>query len=119
MEKLVIIGTHAEDDPEKATLVWVMACTATASEMEPVVVLQGMGVYMARKNYAAGIRVPSFPPVDELIEAFQESKGKLLVCAPCLNKRNLGQEDLLEGATIINAPTVIKEIGEATQVITY
>lgn len=119
MDKLVIIGTHAEENPEKAILSFVMACTATASEMDPVVVLQGPGVWLARKGYAKTISVSSFPPLDELLEAFQESKGRLLVCAPCMNKRDIQPEDLVEGSVVVNAPTVIKEIGEAKQVITY
>jgi len=119
MEKLVIIGTHSEENPELAILPFVMACTATASEMEPVVVLQGPGVWLARKNYAKTISVSSFPPLDELMEAYLESKGRLLVCAPCINKRGMTQEDLVEGAVVVNAPTVIKEIGEAKQVVSY
>ncbi|HUV24575.1 MAG TPA: DsrE family protein [Methanomassiliicoccales archaeon] len=119
MEKLVIIGTHGEENPEKAILPFVMACTATASNMDPVMILQGPGVWLARKGYAKTISVSSFPPLDELLEAFQESKGRILVCAPCLKKRNIQPEDLVEGAVVINAPTVIKEIGEAKAVLSY
>jgi uncharacterized protein involved in oxidation of intracellular sulfur len=119
MEKLVIIGTHGEENPEKAILPFVMACTATASEMEPVVVLQGPGVWLARKGYASTVSVSSFPPLDELLEAYMESKGRLLICAPCINKRNIDPEELVEGAVVVNAPTVIKEIGEAKQVVSY
>jgi len=118
-KKLVIVATHAEDNPEKAILPFVMACTATASEMEPVVVLQAMGVYLARKGYAETIEVSSFPPLDELIEAYLEGKGGLLVCSPCMNKRGIKPEDLIEGAVVVNAPTVIKEIAEAKQVVSY
>jgi len=119
VEKLVIIGTHGEENPEKAILPFVMACTATASNMDQVMILQGPGVWLARKGYAKTISVSSFPPLDELLEAFQESKGRILVCAPCLKKRNIQPEDLVEGAVVINAPTVIKEIGEAKAVLSY
>jgi predicted peroxiredoxin len=119
MDKLVIIGTHGEENPELAILPFVMACTATASEMDPVVVLQGPGVWLARKGYAKTISVSSFPALDELMDAYLESKGRLLICAPCINKRDIDPEELVEGAVVVNAPTVIKEIGEAKSVVTY
>jgi len=119
MEKLIVIATHAEDNAELATLPFVMAVTATASEMEPVVVLQAMGVWLATKGYAEHMTVSGFPPLNELMESFMESKGRLLVCAPCMKKRGIELEDLIEGAIVVNAPTVIKEIGEAKQVVCY
>ncbi len=119
MDKLVIIATHGEENQELATLPFVMAVTGTASEMEPILVLQASAVWLAKKGYAEIIKVTGFPPLDELLEAFQEGKGRLLVCAPCMSKRGLKEEDLIEGATVVNAPTVISEIGEAKQVVTY
>lgn len=119
MEKLLIIATHAEDNPEKATLPFVVAVTALASEMQPVVALQSMGVYLAKKGYAKMVHESSFPPVDELIDSYLSSGGKLLVCSPCMKKRGLEPSDLIEGAVIVNAPTLVKEIGEAKAVLTY
>ncbi|MBM4237233.1 MAG: sulfur reduction protein DsrE [Euryarchaeota archaeon] len=119
MEKILIISTHAEDNPEKATLPFVVAVTALASNMQPIVALQSMGVYLATKGYAKIVHEASFPPVEELIETFIDGGGKLLVCSPCIKKRGIEQDDLIEGAVIVNAPTLIKEIGEAKAVLTY
>jgi predicted peroxiredoxin len=119
MDKLFIIVTHAEDNPELATMPMLMAVTATASEMYPVVLLQSMAVHMATKGYAEKVHEAFFPPMDELLQAFLEGKGRLLVCEPCMKKRGIAKEDLIEGAIVANAPTIIKEIADAKNVISY
>lgn len=119
MEKLLIICTHGEDNPEKATLPFVMAVTAFASGMEPVVALQSMGIYLAKKGYAKHVHEASFPPLEDLMTTFMEAGGKLLVCSPCMKKRGVDQGDLIEGSVVVNAPTLVKEIGEAKAVLTY
>lgn len=119
LEKLLIIATHAEDNPEKATLAFVVAVTAVASEMQPVVALQSMGVYLAKKGYAKMVCESSFPPIDELIDSYLSSGGRLLVCSPCMKKRGIAPEDLIEGAVVVNAPTLVKEISEAKAVLVY
>lgn len=119
MQKLLIISTHAEDNPEKATLPFVVGVTALASEMEAIIALQSMGVYLAKRGYAKMVHESPFPPVEELLKSFMEEGGKLLVCSPCMKKRGIEPSDLIEGAVVVNAPTLVKEIGEAKAVLTY
>ena len=119
MDKLVVIATHAEDNPEMATLPFLVGVAATASEMFPVLLLQSMGVYLATKGYAKLVHESSFPPMDELLNAFLDGKGKLLVCEPCMRRRGIKDEDLVEGAIVANAPAMMKEIAEAKNVVSY
>jgi uncharacterized protein involved in oxidation of intracellular sulfur len=119
MEKLLIVGTHGEDNAEKATLPFIVAVAALASEMQPVSALQSMGVYLATKGYAKLVHELSFPPLEDLLKSFIEGGGKLLVCSPCMKKRGIEPSDLIEGAVVVNAPTLVKEIGEAKAVPTY
>jgi uncharacterized protein involved in oxidation of intracellular sulfur len=119
MEKLLIISTHAEDNAEKATLPFVVAVAALASEMRPVIALQSMGVYLATKGYAKLVHESSFPPLEDLLKSFMEGGGRLIVCSPCMKKRGIEPSDLIEGAVVVNAPTLVKEIGEAKAVLTY
>ena len=51
-EKIVLIATHAGEDPERATFPLMLANAAQAMDVEAVVVLQGNGVYLAQKGYA-------------------------------------------------------------------
>jgi predicted peroxiredoxin len=119
MEKALFIVTHSEDDAERATLPFVMAVTALASDMQATIVLQMAGVWLAKEGHAKIVHESPFPPVIELMEQFKEAGGRLLVCQPCLKKRQIEPGELVEGAVIVNAPTIIKEAGEAKSVMVY
>ena len=50
-KKILYIGTHAGEDPERACMPFVMANAALAMDIKATVVLQGHGVYVAKKGY--------------------------------------------------------------------
>ena len=118
-KKILIIVTHADENPEKATLPFVMANTALASDVEVVVALQSMAVYLAMKNYAKHVKTEGFPPLQDLIDSMLELGGKLYICGPCIKARNIAPEDLIEKATIINAPALVNEMVEADATLNY
>jgi len=118
-KKIVIIGTHADENPEKATLPFVMANTALASDVEVVVALQSMAVYLAMKDYAKHVKAEGFPPLQELMESMLQLGGKLYICGPCIKARNISPKDLIEGITIINAPALVNEMIEADATLNY
>jgi uncharacterized protein len=119
MEKILLIATHATDDSERATIPFVIGVTATISEMEPTILLQMEGAWLAKEGYAKLVNDPAFPPLAELMKNFLEGGGRLLVCGPCARKRDIKQEDMVKGVVIVNAPAIIKEISEASKVLTY
>ncbi len=77
-EKIVLIATHAGEDPERATFPFMLANAAQAMGVEAVVVLQGNGVYLAKKGYADDITFPGLTPLKNLIPSYVENGGKLL-----------------------------------------
>jgi len=109
--------------PEKAELAiisFVMATAAQASEMEVVVGLQGNGAWLAKKGMADAITAPAFPPLKDLLEAYLEAGGKLLVCGPCAKSRQIDPEnDFLPGASIVNAVVFVKLVTSATSSMVY
>jgi len=119
LDKLVFIITHGEEDAEKATLPVVMAVTALASDIQATVVLQSSAVWLAKKGFAKLIHENPFPPLVDLLQQFLEADGRLLVCQPCMRKRNIEPSDLIDGVVVVGAPTIIKEVAEATNVLTY
>ncbi len=119
-EKLVLMCTHALDDPERATIPLVMATAAQASDVEVVMGFQAEGVSIAKKGVAEQICAPAFPPLQQLLEAYLEAGGKLLVCGPCIKSRQIDpQQDFIAGATVVNAATFVKEVTEAHNVLVY
>lgn len=118
-KKLVVIATHAEENPDKATLPFVMGNAAIAMEAEAVIVLQSTAVYLGMKGYAEHVHSPSFPPLRDLMDIYFEGGGKLLVCSPCLQTRKIAAEDLIPQATVIAGATLISEAFSATSVLSY
>ena len=52
MAKLLINCTHAEDDPERATLSFIVGNVAASAEQETIVLLTIEGVWLATTDYA-------------------------------------------------------------------
>lgn len=119
-EKLVIMCTHGPESPERATIPFVMATVAQASDVDVVMGFQAEGVTLATKGAADRVAAPSFPPLKDLVAAYIEAGGKLLVCGPCAQSRKIDpKKDLIEGASIANAASFVKECTEATNVLVY
>ena len=118
-EKLVIMVTHGPDEPELATIPFAMAGAAVASAVAVVMGFQADGCLLVQKGIAETVKAPEFTPISELLPTIREMGGKLLVCSPCLKKRGLHQEDLVEGAEIVAAGRFVAEVTSATSSLVY
>ena len=78
-EKIVLVATHAGEDPERASFPLMLANAAQAMDVEAVVVLQANGVYLAKKGYADNITVPGFTPLKQLIDNYVANGGTFLL----------------------------------------
>jgi len=117
--KIVLMVTHGADDPERATIPFVMAVTAQASGVEAVLGFQAEGVTLAKKGVAETIFYPPFPPLKDLLDGYRKAGGKLLVCGPCMQTRGITAADFVEGATQVNAAVIVSELMEATNSVVY
>ncbi len=118
-EGVVIIATHAGEDPERATLPLVGGNAALAMEEKATVVLQGSAVFLAKRGYAEHIHASGFDPLRKLMDSFLELGGKIFVCAPCIKERHIEEADLIEKAQIVAGGTVINECCNAKAVLSY
>ena len=118
-DKVVIIATHGPEDPERATLPFVMATAAQVMENEAVVILQGNGVLLAGRNIHQHVFAGGLPPLRDLMKTFLEGGGKLLVCTPCLQHRMLEEPWLVEGSELIAGARVIQEATSSSAVLNY
>ena len=119
-EKLVIMVTHGPESPERATIPFVMATAAQASDVEVVMGFQADGVMLVKKGVAEEVAAPAFPPLKTLLNAYIEAGGQLLACGPCVKSRGINPEtDFVENTKVVNAGTFVKECTEATNVLNY
>ena len=117
--KVCISLTHAADDPDRTTVAFVLANAALGSEKDTVVFLSTEGVRVSQQGYADNINEEGFAPLSQLMANFAEGGGRILVCAPCFNKRGLDPENLVEGATVVGGATLIELIADGVPVISY
>ncbi|WP_071394215.1 DsrE family protein [Bacillus tuaregi] len=117
--KFLVSLTSAKNDPDKATVGFVVANAAVASGQDTVVFLNVEGAYLASKGYNDDIHEEGFAPLKQLMEQFVEAGGTLWVCSPCYKKRNLNEEDLIEGATIVGGAKIVEFLSQGAASITY
>ena len=118
-EKIVIFGTHGPEDPERASLPFVIASAALVMDVEAVVFLQGTAVLLAKEGCYEHVFAAGLPPLKDLMDSFIEQGGTILVCTPCIQERQITEDMLLEQATPVKAGRAVMEILEASKVMTY
>jgi len=119
-EKLVFMVTHGPDHPEHATVPFVMAAAALASDVAVVMGFQADGVELVTKGVAEAVEAPDFPPLAKLLADVRELGGKLLVCKPCIDSRGIkAPDDLVDGAEVVAAGRFVAEITSATNGLVY
>src|SRR5674476_1197799 len=102
-KKLGVEVPNGPENPELATIPFVMAVTAQASDVEVLIGFQGNGVMLTIKGMVDHVAASGFPPLKDLLKTYIEAGGKLYVCGPCVGSRKIAQQDMVEGATIVGA----------------
>jgi uncharacterized protein involved in oxidation of intracellular sulfur len=118
-EKLVIISTIGNDNPEKATLPFVLATACQSQDTDVVMFLQSSAVVLAKKGEAEYIKADGLVPLKELLDTFMEMEGSLYLCSPCIKERGISMDEVIEGANVAAAGTLANEVMSAKSVVTY
>ena len=118
-EKLVFMVMHGPEFPEHATIPFVMAAAALASDVQVVMGFQGPGVELVRTGVAETVQALEFPPLAKLLADVRDLGGQFLVCGPCVKNRSIATDDLVEGAEVVAAGRFIAEITSATNSLVY
>jgi predicted peroxiredoxin len=111
--------THAKNDPDKATVAFVVANAAVASDRETMVFLSTEGVRLSQKGYADDIREEGFAPLQELMTSFVKAGGKIWVCSPCFKRRKLDEGKLIDGATIVGGAKLVEFTSSGGGCVSY
>jgi uncharacterized protein len=117
--KFTVSCTVAKDNPDKATVSFVVANAALGSAKETVVFLSIEGVRLSQKGAADEIREEGFAPLKELMENFAKGGGKIFVCSPCFKKRKLDENNLVAGAVIVGGAKLVEFMGDSCPSVSY
>jgi predicted peroxiredoxin len=111
--------SYGKDNTDKATVAFVIANAAAASDKETLVFLSIEGVRLSQKGYADDIHEEGFSPLKELMDKFAEAGGKIWVCSPCFNKRQLDPNALVGNATIVGGAKLVEFLSEGAPCVSY
>jgi predicted peroxiredoxin len=117
--KLCVSLSYAKDNPDKATVGFVIANAAAASNQQTLVFLSIEGVRLSQKGYADDIHEEGFAPLKELMENFVKAGGTIYVCSPCFKKRGLNENSLVAGATIVGGAKLVEFLSDGTPCVSY
>ena len=111
--------TAAKNDPDKATVAFVVANAAVASDKETVVFLSTEAVRLAVAGYADDIAEEGFAPLKQLMGNFAAAGGKIYVCSPCFKRRKLDETALVPGAVIVGGAKLVEFMGTSCPSVSY
>ncbi len=117
--KFVVSLTSAKDNTDKATVAFVVANAAVASDKKTLVFLSIEGTRLSQKGYADDIHEEGFAPLRDLMTSFVEAGGEIYVCSPCFKKRKLDEASLVPGAVIVGGAKLVEFMGESAPSVTY
>jgi len=111
--------TCAKDNPDKATVGFVLANAAVASGKETLVFLSIEGVRLAQKGYADDVREEGFAPLRDLMDGYAKAGGTIYVCSPCFKKRKLDENNLVAGASIVGGVKLVEFLSEGSPCVSF
>jgi predicted peroxiredoxin len=118
-KSFIVIGTHGEEDIEKATMAFACADASAALGIKTRIFLTGNGVKLAQKGFADKLpAVKGMASIRELMTAFVEGGGALQVCIPCLESRGISKDSFIDGTQFINLMDFAVETLDADRVFT-
>lgn len=108
MATMLVHATYGNDEPERATLAFIVANVAASAEQETVVLLTIEGVRLGTRGYADAIQKEGFPPLKEIMGSFIANGGQIWVCGTCAKPRGITDADLIDGARIVTAAQAVE-----------
>jgi uncharacterized protein len=118
-EKLIFNCTYGKDDPERATLPFVAANIAAAAGQEAVVLCTIEAVWLGTDGGTAGIASKGLPPLQDLYTEFIGNGGTVWLCGACTKPRDITEDQVAKGATIVGAAKVVEEIVGGAKTVAF
>ena len=104
---LVVKVTCGADDPERANQALTVAAMALSAGAEVSLWLTGEAAWLGAGR--GGFTLPEATPAADLVAAVLAA-GRVTVCTQCAARRELGEDDLLEGVRIAGAAAYVEEV---------
>ena len=117
--KLLINLTTAKDNPDRTVVAFVVANAGLAAGQEVTIFLSVEAVRLAISGYADDITSEGFQPLKELLAFFIENGGRIWVCPPCFNARDLDKDSLVPNASFAGGAPVVELLAQGAASLSY
>ncbi len=117
--RFCVVLRHAGDDADAATMAFITAAAAAASEKETLVFLTMEGVRLSQEGAIGKVREPGLPPLREVVDGYLAAGGTILACGTCVKKRGLGGGELEPGVTVAGAPALVAFLSGGAPSVTF
>jgi predicted peroxiredoxin len=107
-KKLLYVQTSGISTPQRLYSPFILAQTAIAMDIEPILYFLGEGITVVVKGNAEKIKMGSFPSLKEVMDKTAEMGIKMLICQQSMQVfgQNLKPEDFVDYSKIVGAATL-------------
>ena len=116
-QKFLINCTNGKNNPERATVSFVMALSAATNNAETAVFATSDAASLCIKGGADDVVAPGYEPLDGLIEEFIENKGVIWLCPVCAKAKGITEDDLRSGVSFAGVPHIMDYTASGAQVL--
>ena len=117
--KILVNCTYGKEEPERATLAFVVGNVAATADQEAVVLLTIEGVRLATTGNADGVQQEGFQPLKDVIQAFVANGGQIWACGSCTKPRGITEANLIVGAKIVTAANVVEYMASGASTLNF
>ena len=112
--------TECKTNGDKATVGFVVANAALGSDKDTMVFLSIDGIWAAVRGEVDKVdEGEPFAPLKELVDKFVKNGGKILVCSPCMKKRGVTEDMLIEGASPAGGAALVEWLSNGSPSVAY
>jgi predicted peroxiredoxin len=117
--KLVVKVTAGTDFPERCAQAFTVSATALAAGADVSLWLTGESSWFALPGRAAEFELPHSAPLPDLLDTVLKG-GSVTLCTQCAMRRDIKQEDVIDGIRIAGAAAFVEEcLTEGVQALVY
>ena len=116
---ILVNCTHGREEPERATLAFVVGNVSATADQATAVLLTCDGVWLAIAGYAEGIEQPGLPPLRDVLASFVAAGGEIWACGACTGPRGITDDGLVEGARIVTAALVVEAMAGGARTLSF
>jgi len=107
-KKILYVQTSGTNTPQRLYSPFILAQTAVAMDIEPILYFLGEGITVVVKGNAEKIKMGTFPSLKEVMDKTAEMGVKMMICQQSMQVfgQNLKSGDFVDYAKIVGAATL-------------